>query len=43
VTSCSLELRDERGLAIRDPRAFLGQFEKPVIIDEAQRAPELSW
>jgi predicted AAA+ superfamily ATPase len=37
----SLELPDERGLAIRDPRAFLGQFTKPAIIDEAQRAPEL--
>ena len=23
------------------PRAFLGQFKKPVIIDEAQRAPDL--
>jgi hypothetical protein len=37
----SLELPDERALALRDPRAFLGQFKKPVIIDEAQRAPEL--
>jgi len=37
----SLELPDERGLAVRDPRAFLGQFGGPVIIDEAQRAPEL--
>jgi len=37
----SLELPDERRLAIRDPRAFLGQFKHSVIIDEAQRAPEL--
>ncbi len=37
----SLELPDERTLANGDPRAFLGQFEKPVIIDEAQRAPDL--
>jgi hypothetical protein len=37
----SLELPDERDLAIHDPRAFLGQFARPVIIDEAQRAPEL--
>ncbi len=37
----SLELPDERALAVRDPRAFLGQFKKPVIIDEAQRAPDL--
>lgn len=37
----SLELPDESGLAVRDPRAFLGQFKKPVIIDEAQRAPQL--
>lgn len=37
----SLELPDERRLAMDDPRAFLGQFRKRVIIDEAQRAPEL--
>ncbi len=37
----SLELPDERRLAVRDPRAFLGQFKKPVILDEVQRAPEL--
>lgn len=37
----SLELPDERRLAVRDPRAFLAQFKKSVIIDEAQRAPEL--
>lgn len=37
----SLELPDERALALRDPRGFLGQFGGPVIIDEAQRAPDL--
>jgi hypothetical protein len=37
----SLELPDERQLALRDPRAFLSQFNGPVIIDEAQRAPDL--
>jgi uncharacterized protein len=37
----SLELPDERQLAGRDPRAFLAQFRGPVIIDEAQRVPDL--
>lgn len=37
----SLELPEERELALRDPRAFLGQFRGPVILDEVQRAPEL--
>jgi len=38
---CSLELPDQRAFALADPRGFLKQFEGPVILDEAQRAPEL--
>jgi len=38
---CSLELPDQRTLALEDPRGFLKQFDGPVILDEAQRAPEL--
>lgn len=37
----SLELPDQRAFALEDPRGFLGQFEGPAILDEAQRAPEL--
>ncbi len=37
----SLELPDERAFALEDPRGFLGQFQGPVILDEAQRAPDL--
>jgi len=37
----SLELPDERQLAARDPRGFLAQFRRPVIVDEAQRVPDL--
>ena len=37
----SLELPDERAFALEDPRGFLSQFDGPVIVDEAQRAPEL--
>ena len=37
----SLELPDERAFALEDPRGFLGRFSGPVILDEAQRAPDL--
>lgn len=37
----SLELPDQRAFALEDPRGFLAQFKRPVILDEAQRAPEL--
>ncbi len=37
----SLELPDQRAFALEDPRGFLAQFPGPVILDEAQRAPEL--
>ena len=37
----SLELPDQRRFALEDPRGFLAQFDGPVILDEAQRAPEL--
>jgi len=37
----SLELPDQRAFALEDPRGFLAQFERPVILDEVQRAPEL--
>ena len=36
-----LENPDERLLANSDPRAFLNRYPKGVIIDEAQRAPEI--
>ena len=36
-----LEEPDTRQFALQDPRGFLSQFKKKVIIDEAQRAPEL--
>jgi len=38
----SLELPDKRAFALEDPRGFLGQFDGPVILDEVQKAPELS-
>ncbi|MCY4634533.1 MAG: ATP-binding protein [Acidobacteria bacterium] len=37
----SLEAPDERTFALEDPRGFLGRFDGPVILDEAQRAPDL--
>ena len=37
----SLETPDERAFATEDPRGFLERFRKPVIIDEAQRVPDL--
>ena len=37
----SLELPDQRNFALEDPRGFLAQFDKPVILDEVQRAPDL--
>jgi len=37
----SLELPDQRRFALDDARGFLAQFKGPVILDEAQRAPEL--
>ena len=37
----SLEDPDMRNSAIEDPRGFLFQYDKKVIIDEIQRAPEL--
>ena len=37
----SLELPDQRAFALEDPRGFLAQFDGPVVLDEAQRAPDL--
>ncbi len=37
----NLEAPDLRELARRDPRAFLGQWSKGVILDEVQHVPEL--
>ena len=37
----SLERPDERALALTDPLGFLARFSGPVIIDEAQHAPDL--
>ncbi|MFH2203253.1 MAG: ATP-binding protein [Elusimicrobiota bacterium] len=37
----SLENLDNRDFATRDPRGFLAEYQKRVIIDEAQRAPDL--
>jgi len=34
-------LPDQRSFALEDPRGFLSQFDRPAILDEAQRAPEL--
>ena len=38
---CNLELPDNREFATTDPRAFLKQFDHPVILDEIQRVPDL--
>ena len=37
----SLEEPDQRAFALEDPRGFLAQFSGPLVIDEAQRAPDL--
>lgn len=37
----SLEDPDQRRFALEDPRGFLGQFRRRVVLDEVQRAPEL--
>ena len=37
----SLEEKDTRDFALGDPRGFLNSFKERVIIDEAQRAPDL--
>ena len=37
----SLEDPDQRIFALEDPRGFLDQLDGPVILDEAQRVPEL--
>jgi len=37
----SLEDPDERAFALEDPRGFLTRFTGPVILDEAQRVPDL--
>jgi predicted AAA+ superfamily ATPase len=37
----SLEESDHRVFALEDPRGFLAQFPGPLVIDEAQRAPDL--
>jgi len=37
----NLEDLDTREFALNDPRGFLAEYEKGVIIDEAQRAPSL--
>lgn len=37
----SLEDPDTRGFALEDPRGFHSQFDRGVILDEIQRAPEL--
>ncbi len=37
----SLEDPDQRSFATEDPRGFLGQFEQAVVLDEAQRTPDL--
>lgn len=41
VPYVSMEEPDVRSIAIGDPRGFLGDFTKGVIIDEVQNAPEL--
>jgi predicted AAA+ superfamily ATPase len=40
-TYVSLEEPDRRAFAQEDPRGFLDQFHGPVILDEAQRVPDL--
>src|SRR3989338_1270563 len=37
----SLEDPAEREFAVQDPKGFLGRFRGGVILDEAQRAPDL--
>jgi predicted AAA+ superfamily ATPase len=37
----SLEEPDHRAFALEDPRGFLSQFPKKVILDEIQRSPDL--
>ena len=37
----NLEETDIRKMALEDPRGFLNRYPTPLIIDEAQRAPEL--
>ena len=37
----SLEDPDVRAFATEDPRGFLAQFQRKVILDEVQRTPEL--
>jgi len=37
----NLELPENRDFAVNDPKAFLKQFTKKVILDEIQRVPEL--
>jgi len=37
----SLEEPDVRAFALEDPRGFLGQFTRGVILDEVQRTPDL--
>lgn len=37
----SLEAPDQRAFALEDPRGFLSQFDRPVILDEVQRVPDL--
>lgn len=38
---CNLEIPENREFALLDPKAFLAQFKKNVILDEIQRAPLL--
>lgn len=40
-TYVSLENLDNRDFAVRDPRGFLAEYSNRVIIDEAQKAPDL--
>src|SRR2546421_6969968 len=37
----SLENLEDREFALKDPKAFLGRFKDPLIIDEIQRVPSL--
>ena len=37
----NLEKPETRQFAVEDPNGFLAQFDKPVILDEVQRAPDL--
>jgi len=37
----SLENPEDREYALSDPKGFLAQYNSGVVIDEAQRAPEL--